>query len=334
MCVIFLLNKGKKLSNLIINQAAKANDDGFGVAWVQNGQVQLKKSMKLEDVIEHIHDSRYRRLVHFRIATHGTTSEMNCHPFWLETRPRCAIAHNGTWSQFGEAKSYTTYLYRELNTNDSKKETKSDTYECVEYLNRVIKSYKINHITKGMLNFLYKSLGSKAAILTPDNAIHIWGTFTEIKPGILASNTSWHFPARVTEIKPAQPAQVASTPAPVPSTPLQLTLNTTPPLIEAKALPAPTLPTEFGMSEIFVYLNWLADSYKIHWDDFPKWQIAKLLAKALGTTTSYAFRPFQRERPKYFPELRNTIEKVANDLDNVAKTPSPSIQDAQYMDVD
>ena len=77
MCVIASLPRGKNISNKNLDQMWKRNPDGGGIAWIQDGKIQVYKTMELKDFKQKFKEvtSKYGDsdiLVHMRIATHGS----------------------------------------------------------------------------------------------------------------------------------------------------------------------------------------------------------------------------------------------------------------------
>ena len=76
----------------------KRNPDGGGIAWIEDGKIQVYKTMKLKDFKQKFKEitSKYGDsdiLVHMRIATHGSVCIDNNHPFHVDTQT--VFAHNG-----------------------------------------------------------------------------------------------------------------------------------------------------------------------------------------------------------------------------------------------
>jgi glutamine amidotransferase len=79
--------------------ASLNNPDGFGFA-ISTGKTIIKAhSMNFEEVANKFTDLRATNkgpaLFHFRIATHGSETIDNCHPFTLGQDPDTVLAHNG-----------------------------------------------------------------------------------------------------------------------------------------------------------------------------------------------------------------------------------------------
>jgi glutamine amidotransferase len=72
-----------------------ANPHGAGFAWADAGKINIMKgyfdfNALYDDLME---VSEHPVLLHFRMATHGSISVKNCHPF--DAGNGCAAAHNG-----------------------------------------------------------------------------------------------------------------------------------------------------------------------------------------------------------------------------------------------
>ena len=98
MCVIASIPAGKDINNDTIDRMWKRNPDGGGISWIEDGKVQVFKTMKLKpfkqkfkEVLSKYGDSDI--LVHMRIATHGSVCIENNHPFYIDTQT--VFAHNG-----------------------------------------------------------------------------------------------------------------------------------------------------------------------------------------------------------------------------------------------
>lgn len=102
MCIIVVKLKGSDFpSDKIIKQCMKANPDGFGLAWNENGKVRSYKTMDEKEMLRQWHyvasldKETTGAMLHARIATHGSKKLENCH-CWIEDD--MAFAHNGILS--------------------------------------------------------------------------------------------------------------------------------------------------------------------------------------------------------------------------------------------
>ncbi len=76
-------------------KANRAHDDGFGVAYVRDGDIIVHKGLlSVKDQCDAIDDiGMAPALIHWRAATSGEVDAVRCHPFVLADGS--AIAHNG-----------------------------------------------------------------------------------------------------------------------------------------------------------------------------------------------------------------------------------------------
>jgi glutamine amidotransferase len=77
----------------------KANSDGCGMAWVEDGAIHTFKSMEFGPWCDKYYDVLDRcgeidMLIHFRITSRGATTVDMCHPFMINDN--MCIIHNGT----------------------------------------------------------------------------------------------------------------------------------------------------------------------------------------------------------------------------------------------
>jgi hypothetical protein len=103
MCVIFgAVDAHPSLQDL--EDAADANPDGAGVAWLDNGQVRWYKSLDSRKVIARVVEGLpFPYMVHFRLATCGGVKPELAHPFpvtrkaglHLSGTARAVMVHNG-----------------------------------------------------------------------------------------------------------------------------------------------------------------------------------------------------------------------------------------------
>jgi predicted glutamine amidotransferase len=91
------------LENQIISRerlaiCAEANDDGCGLAYVENGEVKIYKTLSFANFYT-VYDQQMqinpdrKFLIHFRIRTQGLVDSDNCHPFQIDAQH--AFIHNG-----------------------------------------------------------------------------------------------------------------------------------------------------------------------------------------------------------------------------------------------
>lgn len=102
MCVIVYSPWKKTVPKEVLERCFDANDDGAGFSYAAGGKMIVEKGFfKFKDFWKAFEPiQREETVIHFRIKTHGTIDEDNCHPFLYKSKknPRYewAIAHNGT----------------------------------------------------------------------------------------------------------------------------------------------------------------------------------------------------------------------------------------------
>lgn len=96
MCLLVFLSASGKMSEKHVEESWRCNPHGAGMAWVENGEVQIKKGyMKLEDLKADLPLIAGKpAILHFRIASVGNKTADNCHPF--DAGGEWAMGHNGT----------------------------------------------------------------------------------------------------------------------------------------------------------------------------------------------------------------------------------------------
>lgn len=101
MCVIIHQPKGSHLDKETAERAWSRNPDGGGFAFIKdNGEIHVEKHMEFAPfwrAFERARSDFPRRdyLLHMRIATHGSVTTANVHPFFLNEQEQTVVAHNG-----------------------------------------------------------------------------------------------------------------------------------------------------------------------------------------------------------------------------------------------
>lgn len=128
MCVAIVKKPEGKITDAVLAACYKANDDGAGFAFIENGKVEVDKGYfnfdaflaKYREVEARVGD-KAPMLIHFRISTGGTKTADNCHPFAYE---HGALMHNGyLFAVYGE-ESDTNKFTKRLGKNFSKEGVK------------------------------------------------------------------------------------------------------------------------------------------------------------------------------------------------------------------
>lgn len=178
MCVIIHKPASVMLSKKILRKCFIANNDGFGVAYRDNGIVKYTKGLlTLDQIYTTLNPIMHLELaIHFRLATHGKTDHHNAHPFFLASTPRktkgidtsksiALLMHNGVISHLG-----TTHY--------------SDT---VDLCTRILSKCKdIDHIID-----ILDLIGDKFLLITTEKMIKV-GKYVEHK-ACYFSNLNWDY---------------------------------------------------------------------------------------------------------------------------------------------
>ena len=105
MCIAIYDPSNKPMTEETWNRCFTANPDGNGIAWYDPVKhlVNIEKSMTNDLYKRYVElVQKYKVMVHFRIATHGSTNLANCHPFYLANGD--AMIHNGIITGYGDTK--------------------------------------------------------------------------------------------------------------------------------------------------------------------------------------------------------------------------------------
>jgi hypothetical protein len=121
MCIAILNTKGATLKKQLLSNCWENNGDGAGILYIDNyNQLQTFKTLDSFDEFYENYISikqtfgRRNMLLHFRISTHGTINEENCHPFIVDDN--VGFIHNGMISNVPDSVQYsdTNMLNRTL----------------------------------------------------------------------------------------------------------------------------------------------------------------------------------------------------------------------------
>lgn len=176
MCCILHRPKGaKEIPTSNIESIIDINEDGWGISYIKNGQLQTVKSMEMEDAIVKIRELEKENiefLFHARYATHGDKNLANCHPYKIING---VLFHNGK----------ITVHQRDL--------ARSDTYYFSLKVNKYIRKNKpIEEIIKKF----EKEIGpSRLAFMTNTGEVIKFGTWHE-EDTCFYSKLNWKWPAK------------------------------------------------------------------------------------------------------------------------------------------
>lgn len=103
MCLIIHAGRKETIPDYVVTSAIQKNKDGWGVMWFEEGQMKVRRSLKMNSLPKFLKKiEKYERVIHLRMATHGTINQQNCHPF--QVREGLYFAHNGVMSEYGTLK--------------------------------------------------------------------------------------------------------------------------------------------------------------------------------------------------------------------------------------
>ncbi len=170
MCVIFANEKAVP-SLQLLQQAEKRNDDGGGVAWIEDGKVKWRKGATAKEIHEILQKVALPNVVHFRIATVGGNGKELTHPFPLT--PKVPLFLNG--------ETNAGVLFHNGHFNEWKAFLKESVFKSRIKVpegsmsdSRVL-AFLVANFGVGMLNsFSELSAGQRIAILTP-KGLQRWG---------------------------------------------------------------------------------------------------------------------------------------------------------------
>lgn len=135
MCIAILKPEGLSVTKETLRNCFQNNSDGAGFAIARRGKLIVRKGYFTFDKFWRAYRAETAKdnpvaLIHFRIATHGTVNEDNCHPFKVSND--LAFIHNGI-----------------INISTKSDETKSDT----------------QHFNMGVLQPVYERMGKDMFML-------------------------------------------------------------------------------------------------------------------------------------------------------------------------
>ncbi len=96
MCLAIYKEGGLRIAEKALRCGYESNNDGCGIAWVEDGKIHIEKGMLTWDAFWGLYQQheQHPMLIHFRKSTHGKKNEANCHPF-LFNDGKLALIHNG-----------------------------------------------------------------------------------------------------------------------------------------------------------------------------------------------------------------------------------------------
>jgi len=162
MCLLVLQKEGSTLSHKELKNSYKANSDGIGYSFVDNGRLMTKKFRNFKKFVKG-YDSDTGKfgsvspfLLHFRLATHGVnTGVENVHPF--KVNDNLVFAHNGIISGVSDSPTYS--------------DTQMFNVEILQKLQNIDKEFLKNIVLVKLISEFVS--GSKLAFLDSDGTFSI-----------------------------------------------------------------------------------------------------------------------------------------------------------------
>jgi hypothetical protein len=163
MCLAILKLPNSNIPEDFLYNGFMSNSHGAGFAVARGDTLDIQKGFfRFDDFLDAYNESikdENAALIHFRLATHGTMDEANCHPFRINDD--YAMIHNGIIPRFGNRIKSDTREYTDLILTPlfSKMDMKK-----VKFLTK--KGQKVTGFNLAMLyTVLQTSQGNKIAIL-------------------------------------------------------------------------------------------------------------------------------------------------------------------------
>lgn len=183
MCVAISMEPGTELSLDEVEKMTKANADGIGVAWAEDGQVFWYKSIAYEPKAaqKFIEERKgFFRLVHFRLATAGGGRVELCHPFEVGPMANCSktghssqvLIHNGHWHRWTDV---IDILRKEGALPD-----------IGPWSDSRLAAFLASHDPDWL-----DAVNGKVALMDGEGNTKLLGTWESLRPGIKVSNKNW-----------------------------------------------------------------------------------------------------------------------------------------------
>lgn len=141
MCVIIIKQRGKQVTEKVLQKSSTINPDGLGIVWLDNFEVEYHKSKDYKILLT---DRPY--IAHFRYATIGKINKANTHPFVCGRNSDELLMMNGTIQGLGDKDNCDTKVLAEMLGEFPRSEWKSELekYDCrFVTINTKTKSFQI-----------------------------------------------------------------------------------------------------------------------------------------------------------------------------------------------
>jgi hypothetical protein len=115
VCIIIYKPAEITLFPETIKNAFLNNPDGGGFSYLEDGKLTISKGFWTSDAFLEAYTPHEKKqaVLHFRIKTHGSYAETNCHPFYVS--PNLIFAHNGVlYKMPNHIEKSDTVLFNEL----------------------------------------------------------------------------------------------------------------------------------------------------------------------------------------------------------------------------
>lgn len=156
MCLIIHKPESKLIPAALLTDAYTRNSDGWGIMFVDNGEVQAIKGFSLDELIRHVELIQGGRqiFVHLRMRTDGAVNIQNCHPF--------QVGSSGVYMMHNGIIDIETYG------------GKSDTAVFVDMITPILESNRDLVFDTGFTSLVHEYIGhSRVVFLHPNGKYNI-----------------------------------------------------------------------------------------------------------------------------------------------------------------
>lgn len=181
MCVIAVAIKAELPLN-ILRACERANRDGGGCSWVENGLVHFRKGVTPEQIAGILAGKPLPHVVHFRIGTVGSKCAEKCHPFVMRTHQndtaegaaKAVLYHNGHYGRW------------ELDAKLAGVQVPKDASDS--QVVAMIAAFRGESL---LTDYVHAGAG-KFAVMHHNGEVKLYGKFEE-RQGAMFSNLNWAY---------------------------------------------------------------------------------------------------------------------------------------------
>jgi len=185
MCLIIYSKSGRPKQEYIENGEA-SNDDGTGIAWIENGYLRYIKGIDLKETIKLSQELPLGYIIHFRMASIGGVDPQLIHPFPVNVhvplqqkgKANKLLFHNGHWH------SWKQHLMDHLSPKVILPEGKWSDTRAIALLTAIHGKNFLRTIADGQAGW-----AGKFALMTPSKTTLI-GRWEE-EEGVFYSNANY-----------------------------------------------------------------------------------------------------------------------------------------------